>query len=82
MTFQDRLQPFIQPECLGRLEFAKWRAFRNAVRASEAPFRFVDGEMLERFLDLDEIRQEEVCEGLGPSVEYMRNLVEELKRMH
>jgi DNA damage-binding protein 1 len=26
--------------------------------------------------------QEEICKGLGPSVEDMRNMVEELKRMH
>jgi DNA damage-binding protein 1 len=52
------------------------------VQKADAPYRFVDGEMIERFLDLDESRQEEVCNGLGPSVETMRNLVEELKRMH
>jgi DNA damage-binding protein 1 len=82
MTFQSNLEKAIQPECLGELEFTKWRAFRNAQRWSDGPFRFIDGEMLERFLDLDEVKQELVCEGLGPSVENMRDLVEELKRMH
>ncbi|GKT93418.1 hypothetical protein Ct61P_11268 [Colletotrichum tofieldiae] len=59
-----------------------WRGFRNAKRAAEGPFRFVDGELIERFLDLDETKQEAVIQGLGPTVESMRNLVEELKRMH
>ncbi|ROT42994.1 hypothetical protein SODALDRAFT_342210 [Sodiomyces alkalinus F11] len=62
--------------------FNSWRGFRNAKRAADAPFRFVDGELIERFLDLNEVRQEEVVEGLGPSVEAMRNMVEELRRMH
>lgn len=46
------------------------------------PFRFVDGELIERFLDVDEEVQKEICTGLGPSVEDVRNLVEELKRLH
>lgn len=64
------------------LSFMTWRGFRNAKRSAEAPFRFVDGELIERFLDLEESKQEAVVQGLGPTVESMRNLVEELKRMH
>jgi DNA damage-binding protein 1 len=48
----------------------------------DAPYRFVDGELIERFLDLADHVQEEICRGLGPSVEDLRNLVEELKRLH
>ena len=33
-------------------------------------------------MDVDEKTQKEICEGLGPSVEQMRNMVEELRRMH
>ncbi|KAH6685866.1 mono-functional DNA-alkylating methyl methanesulfonate N-term-domain-containing protein [Plectosphaerella plurivora] len=62
--------------------FAAWRGFKNAKRAEAGPFRFVDGELIERFLDLDEMRQESVVEGLGPSVEDVKNIVEELRRMH
>ncbi|KAL6690009.1 mono-functional DNA-alkylating methyl methanesulfonate N-term domain-containing protein [Trichoderma pleuroticola] len=80
MTFQSRLQEYIQTP--GNLSFDTWRAFRNQAREGEAPFRFVDGEMIERFLDLDENQQGLVCEGLGPSVEDMRNMIEELRRMH
>jgi DNA damage-binding protein 1 len=42
----------------------------------------VDGELIERFLDLDEEDQRAVCEGLGPGVEDVRGVVEELKRLH
>lgn len=80
MTFQSRLQEYIQTP--GNLSFDTWRAFRNQARDGTAPFRFVDGEMIERFLDLDENQQGLVCEGLGPSVEDMRNMIEELRRMH
>ncbi|KAL7924319.1 mono-functional DNA-alkylating methyl methanesulfonate N-term domain-containing protein [Trichoderma austrokoningii] len=80
MKFQSRLQEYISTP--GNLSFDLWRAVRNQSRDAEAPFRFVDGEMIERFLDLDEGKQELVCEGLGPSVEDMRNLLEELRRMH
>ncbi|KAK1241340.1 hypothetical protein MKX08_001314 [Trichoderma sp. CBMAI-0020] len=80
MTFQSRLQEYISTP--GNLSFDLWRAFRNQSIEGKAPFRFVDGEMIERFLDLDEGKQELVCEGLGPSVEDMRNLIEELRRMH
>lgn len=66
----------------GNLNFDTYRAFRNAEREGEGPWRFIDGELLERFLDMDEDTQKDVCQGLGPSVEDMRNYVEELKRMH
>lgn len=42
----------------------------------------MDGELIERFLDVDEDVQEEICQRLGPSVEDIRNLVEGLKRLH
>jgi DNA damage-binding protein 1 len=67
---------------VGGISFDSFRAFRNAEREGDKPFRFVDGELLERFLDVDEDTQRAIVEGLGPSVEDMRNMVEELKRMH
>ncbi|KAF2972925.1 hypothetical protein GQX73_g575 [Xylaria multiplex] len=80
MRFQNKLADIV--ETTGTIEFSRYRSFRNEERESDGPFRFVDGELLERFLDLDENQQEVICEGLGPNAEAMRNLVEELKRMH
>lgn len=80
MRFQSKLADRIRTP--GDIRFEKYRAFRNAEREGDGPFRFLDGELLERFLDMDEETQQDVCQGLGPSVEDIRNMVEELKRMH
>ncbi|RYP73595.1 hypothetical protein DL771_003483 [Monosporascus sp. 5C6A] len=77
IRFQTRLADVV--ETTGNILFSQYRSFRNEERESDGPFRFVDGELLERFLDVDEERQREIVEGLGPDVEALRNLVEELK---
>lgn len=41
----------------------------------------MDGELIEKFLDQEESVQQAVVADLGPSVEMVRNLVEELKRL-
>ncbi|KAJ4379673.1 hypothetical protein N0V86_004855 [Didymella sp. IMI 355093] len=66
----------------GNMEFARYRAFKNQVRESEEPYRFVDGELVERFLDLTEEQQTKACEGLGRDIEEVRGLVEGLRRLH
>lgn len=80
LRFQTKVADIIKP--VGDIDFRTYRAFRNAEREGDGPFRFLDGELLERFLDVDEATQEEICQGLGPTVEDMRNIVEELRRMH
>lgn len=72
----------------GHVEFALWRAFKSQVRdmGEEGPMRFVDGELVEAFLDLSDAEQEIVVQGLGIDVpggaEEMRGLVEGLRRVH
>jgi DNA damage-binding protein 1 len=80
IRFQTNLSRAITT--LGDIKFDAYRSFRNEQREGGGPFRFIDGELIERFTDLDEKIQEEVCNGLGPDVETMRNMVEELKRLH
>ncbi|KAK0620184.1 CPSF A subunit region-domain-containing protein [Immersiella caudata] len=80
LRFQAKLATVIQTA--GHIDFRTFRAFQNEERQGDGPFRFLDGELLERFLDVDEGTQKEICQGLGPSVEDMRNIVEELRRMH
>lgn len=65
----------------GNVPFMKYRAFKNSVREEEEPMRFVDGELLERFLDLDNERQSIVASGLDTDVEGIRTIVEGLRRL-
>jgi DNA damage-binding protein 1 len=80
MNLQSALATRIQT--LGGIEFNTYRSFKSRDVESEEPFRFVDGELIERFLDQDEETQMEIVRGLGPSVEDVRNVVENLKRLH
>ncbi|KAF2482902.1 mono-functional DNA-alkylating methyl methanesulfonate N-term-domain-containing protein [Neohortaea acidophila] len=70
----------------GHVSFARFRGFRNQVRdaGEEGPSRFVDGELIEGFLELDESVQESVVAGLpgGLDLEGVRGMVEGLRRMH
>ncbi|KAA6409312.1 MAG: hypothetical protein FRX48_06865 [Lasallia pustulata] len=66
----------------GGVPFNQYRAFKNSVRAAEEPFRFVDGELVERFLDCAPGLQEEIAEGVGVDVEDVRGMVESLRRLH
>ena len=86
MRLQERLAPLV--ESLGNIPFNSFRAFKNQVREAEEPYRFVDGELIEAFLDLPAVQQDEVVGGLGEvgkakgGVEGVRELVEGLRRMH
>lgn len=66
----------------GAIPFNKYRAFKNSVRSADEPNRFVDGELIERFLDCDAEVQSRIAQGLGPSMEDIRLMVENLKRLH
>jgi DNA damage-binding protein 1 len=80
LRFQAKLSDVVKTA--GNIDFGAYRAFRNAEREGDGPSRFLDGELLEKFLDVDEATQKAICHGLGPTVEDMRNMVEELRRMH
>ena len=86
MRMQASLAPLVQS--LGDVPFNAYRAFRNQVREAEEPYRFVDGELIESFLDLLMAQQDEIVEGLGEvgrakgGVEGVRELVETLRRLH
>ncbi|KAJ5388796.1 hypothetical protein N7509_011337 [Penicillium cosmopolitanum] len=70
-------------ESLGDLPFSKFRAFRTLVRSAEAPYRFVDGELIEQFLTCDPELQEEIVEEVGwGDVEKVKGTIEALRRLH
>ena len=86
MRLQAALAPLVVS--LGDIPFNTYRAFRNQVRETEEPYRFVDGDLVEGFLGLDLKTQTEVVEELGElgkergGVEGIKTLVEGLKRLH
>ena len=80
MTLQSNLGTLVQAP--GDMDFAKFRAFKNAVKEENEPMRFVDGELIEHFLDCSEKVQAKAVEGLGVDVEEVKALVEGLRRLH
>ncbi|PGH07582.1 hypothetical protein AJ80_07971 [Polytolypa hystricis UAMH7299] len=70
----------------GNIPFNKFRAFKSTVRQAEEPYRFVDGELIERFLSADEDLQLEIVAKVGGgtdvTVESVRGMVEGLRRLH
>ena len=69
-------------DSLGHLPFNKYRAFKSSVEEDEEPDRFVDGELIEKFLDCTETTQEDLVDGLGVDVEEVRVMIEGLRRLH
>ncbi|KAM0713170.1 hypothetical protein Q7P35_000622 [Cladosporium inversicolor] len=82
MRLQAKLAEMVKSP--GHVPFNKFRGFRSGVRdmGEEGPVRFVDGELVEAFLDLGAEAQERVVEGLEVGVEEVRGIVEGLKRIH
>jgi len=79
MRLQTNMAEFVTSP--GFVPFNKYRAFKNQVRESEEPYRFVDGELVERFLDCDAQIQEQIVEGLKVDVEEVKVMVESLRRL-
>jgi len=69
-------------ETVGGLGFNEWRGFKTLVRACEEPNRFVDGDLLERFLECGPELQGRIVQGLGTTKDEVKALVEGLKRLH
>ena len=85
-----QLQSLLAPEVasLGGVPFNDSRAFRNQVAEEAEPVRFVDGELIEKFLDLPETSQDAIVEDLGDlakskgGIVAVKEMVESLRRMH
>lgn len=87
ITLQSRLVELVKSP--GDVTFGRYRGFKTQVRdmGEEGPVRFVDGEVVEKFLDLTPEMQGEVCRDLpglsqgAHGVEEVRGLVEGLRRV-
>lgn len=88
MQVQVKLTKVIKS--VGRIEHASWRSFSNE-RKTEQAEGYIDGELIESFLDLPRMQMEEVVTGLqiedggmkrDCTVEDLIKQVEELTRIH
>ncbi|KAL4925095.1 DDB1/RSE1 family protein [Aspergillus undulatus] len=69
-------------DSLGGISFNEFRALRTMTRQATEPFRFVDGELIERFLTCEPALQKEIVDLHGRDVEEVKGLVEALRRLH
>lgn len=83
--FLMRLQAVLSTKIksLGDLSFDRFRGFRTLVRKADAPYRFVDGELIEEFLGCSPSMQQEIVDEVGSDdVEGVKRMVEALRRLH
>ena len=71
----------------GNIDFNKYRAYRSQVREEDETKRFVDGELIERYLDSTIAEQEIyvkdlINDGRQVTVKEVKEIVENLKRLH
>jgi DNA damage-binding protein 1 len=71
----------------GGIDFNKYRAYQSQVREEDEPKRFVDGELIERYLDCTPEEQETYVKGLMDdgrqiTAKEVKEIVENLKRLH
>jgi DNA damage-binding protein 1 len=75
----------------GYMPWANWRAFKTEVRQAKEPYRFVDGELVECALGMDdgvfndiiqELNVGGTAKGRQWEAEEVRGLVEGLRRLH
>lgn len=79
MKLQTSLAQYVDSP--GKIPFNKYRALKNSVREADEPFRFVDGELIEKFLDCPDSIQGKIAKEIKVDIETTRNIVESLKRL-
>jgi len=67
---------------VGGLKHEQWRSFANEYKQSDQAQNFIDGDLIEAFLDLKRERMEEVAAMMEMPVEELCRSVEELTRLH
>eukprot|EP00033_Pygsuia_biforma_P001101 GCRY01001253.1.p1 GENE.GCRY01001253.1~~GCRY01001253.1.p1 ORF type:complete len:1121 (+),score=337.54 GCRY01001253.1:198-3560(+) len=66
---------------VGGLKHTEWRAFSNERKTKQAS-HFLDGDLIEKFLDLSLALQRRVVEDLGISVDDLKRTIEDLSLLH
>jgi DNA damage-binding protein 1 len=82
-VFLEKLQSSLRKviKGVGGLSHEQWRSFNNEKKTVEAR-NFLDGDLIESFLDLNRNKMDEVSQAMDVSVEELAKRVEELTRLH
>ncbi|KAG5254644.1 DNA DAMAGE-BINDING PROTEIN 1B [Salix purpurea] len=82
-VFLEKLQSNLRKviKGVGGLSHEQWRSFNNEKKTVEAR-NFLDGDLIESFLDLSRGRMDEISRAMEISVEELCKRVEELTRLH
>lgn len=82
-VFLEKLQANLRKviKGVGGLSHEQWRSFNNEKKTADAK-NFLDGDLIETFLDLNRTRMDEISKAVGVSVEELCKRVEELTRLH
>lgn len=81
--FLEKLQTILRKviKGVGGLSHEQWRSFYSEKKTVDAK-NFLDGDLIESFLDLGWNRTEEISKAMGVPVEELMKRVEELTRLH
>ncbi|XP_011011818.1 PREDICTED: DNA damage-binding protein 1a-like isoform X1 [Populus euphratica] len=81
--FLEKLQSNLRKviKGVGGLSHEQWRSFNNEKKTVDAK-NFLDGDLIESFLDLSRSRMDEISKAMEISVEELCKRVEELTRLH
>lgn len=66
---------------VGGLKHAEFRAYKGNNTRNTMPYRFVDGDLIEEFLEFSTEQQAKACVGLDRTVEEVEKVVETLSRL-
>ncbi|XP_050293342.1 DNA damage-binding protein 1 [Anthonomus grandis grandis] len=66
---------------VGQITHQSWRAFHTDIKTEHSE-GFIDGDLIESFLDLSPDKMKEVADGIGVTVEHLIKTVEDLTRIH
>lgn len=79
IELQNKLSTVIKS--VGKIEHSYWRAFHTDIK-TEPCEGFIDGDLIESFLDLSQEKMREVSDGLNITVDNLVKMVEDLTRIH
>lgn len=82
-VFLEKLQTNLRKviKGVGGLSHEQWRSFSNEKKTVDAK-NFLDGDLIESFLDLSRNRMEEIGKAMNVQVDELMKRVEELTRLH